>query len=165
MSSIFFSFASCTYSPVFFYILFFPLVHMQSTFFHCWVLLSCISIFCTSQILWIWSLTYLFFDCYWSQLKWANEDREFISNSLTSGCSQLLPTLAWLITWKIVLEIFTRYCRLYRYFICFMTGRTFDSIVFFHFSGPTKAASKEMERIEQIFYAYADTSSGMIEWV
>nr|CAD1825686.1 unnamed protein product [Ananas comosus var. bracteatus] len=30
-------------------------------------------------------------------------------------------------------------------------------------SGPTKAASKEMERIDQMFYAYADTSSGMID--
>ncbi|RLN05104.1 hypothetical protein C2845_PM13G18400 [Panicum miliaceum] len=29
--------------------------------------------------------------------------------------------------------------------------------------GPTKAVSKEVERIDQFFYAYADNSSGMIE--
>ncbi|XP_072979235.1 uncharacterized protein [Typha angustifolia] len=29
--------------------------------------------------------------------------------------------------------------------------------------GPTKAISKELERIDQLFYAYADTSSGIID--
>nr|CAB3481067.1 unnamed protein product [Digitaria exilis] len=30
-------------------------------------------------------------------------------------------------------------------------------------AGPTKAVSKEVERIDQFFYTYADKSSGMIE--
>jgi DCN1-like protein 4/5 len=35
---------------------------------------------------------------------------------------------------------------------------------YFHiFAGPTKAVSKEVERIDQLFYTYADSSSGMID--
>jgi hypothetical protein len=52
--------------------------------------------------------------------------------------------------------------------ICYVLSIYLCVVTFFSalvFPGPTKAVSKEIERIDQFFYTYADRSSGIIEYV